>query len=221
MKKCNYQLKIKKMQKEEFYIRTKKSYNAIADKYSSEYDTIYSMQKELDTFISFLNPNATILDLGCGHGRDLEYFLEKGFDVIGIDNSSELLGIAKKRVPSSKFIEMDIRDIDSIDLKFDGIWANAILHHLHIEDIEKVCIDISNRLNPSGILFLSVKSRIPSHWDSKYPKHPRYFIHLDKLFLKKTLEVAFFQIISIEEITEKVSNGNLRTWLQIYAKTAS
>ncbi len=141
------------------------------------------------------------MDIGCGHGRDLEYFINKGFHAVGIDNSKELLKIAHER-SNADLIELDIRNISALQQKFKGIWANAVLHHLHIDDIEKVCIDMANLLSPGGVLFISVKAKITDHWDSKYPNFPRHYTSIEKTFLENCLYSAGFNITKSKIIAE-------------------
>ena len=47
-----------------------------------------------DLFLSFLQQGSSILDFGCGSGRDTRYFLEKGYHVVATDGSEELCKVA-------------------------------------------------------------------------------------------------------------------------------
>ena len=47
-----------------------------------------------DLFLSFLPQESSILDFGCGSGRDTRYFLEKGYHVVATDGSEELCKVA-------------------------------------------------------------------------------------------------------------------------------
>jgi len=59
-------------------------------------------------FSSYLNPNALILDAGCGPGRDAKRFTDLGHNVVGIDLSTALLRIAQKQAPDADFLTMDL-----------------------------------------------------------------------------------------------------------------
>ena len=68
------------------------------DKYAKFYADFTSekvFQFQLNKFISFIPKGGKILDAGCGAGRDVSYFYEEEFDVIGIDMSDGLLKEAK------------------------------------------------------------------------------------------------------------------------------
>ncbi len=76
-----------------------------------------------DTFLSYLPPQASILDLGCGSRRDSRAFLHKGYDVEAMDGSKELCRLASqcigKEVKCCKFQELEAENL------YDGIWACA------------------------------------------------------------------------------------------------
>ncbi len=77
---------------------------------------------------------ASILDLGCGSAEPIaRYFIEKGFDVTGIDSSPRLIGLCKGRFPDQNWMVTDMRTL-SLDRHFDGILAWDSFFHLCPED---------------------------------------------------------------------------------------
>ena len=72
-----------------------KNYDRIATDFAKLRDSFYSEKKYLDLLLTYLQPNAHILDVGCGSGYPIAaYLIEQGFQVTGIDGSIELLNIA-------------------------------------------------------------------------------------------------------------------------------
>lgn len=58
-----------------------------------------------------------VVDLGCGTGTMTEYLAEKGYDMIGVDNSSDMLAIAmEKKIESGKDILYLMQDMRELDL---------------------------------------------------------------------------------------------------------
>lgn len=55
------------------------------------------MHEAVDRFLSCLQPGASVLDFGCGSGRDSLYFLRKGYRVTALDGSSRLSRFAEKK----------------------------------------------------------------------------------------------------------------------------
>ena len=108
-----------------------------------------------DRFLSHLPPKATILDFGCGSGRDTSYFLKKGFSVTATDGSPEMCRTASANtgheVIRLLFSELDYRQ------EFDGIWACASILHLSRTDLEDVFRRMENALKPAGTIYTSFK----------------------------------------------------------------
>ena len=117
-----------------------------------------------DIFLSYLNKEDKILDLGCGVGRDSKYFIEKGYNVTSIDGSKEMCKIAKE------LIGLNVNQLNFLDInytnEFDGIFACASLLHLSNEDLIIVLKKISNALKEKGILYISFKLGIENRIDS-------------------------------------------------------
>ena len=106
-------------------------------------------------FHRLLAEHASILDFGCGSGRDTKFFLQKGYDVTATDGSAELckLGSAFSGIDVK---EMLFQDLDAISM-YNGIWAcSSILHLPKIEQFpvfQKMC----NALKENGVIYTSFK----------------------------------------------------------------
>ncbi len=108
-----------------------------------------------DEFLPLLPEGATILDAGCGSGRDTKYFLEHGYNVVAFDNSPEIVKIA------SDYTDHDIQllsfsDINFLD-QFDGVWACASLLHVSSDKLPDALLRLSRSLKRNGILYTSFK----------------------------------------------------------------
>jgi len=95
-----------------------------------------------------------ILDVGCGHGRDARYLSERGFEVVGIDLSRNLLKIARRMAPKAKFLLMDMRDLKFGDEEFDGIWSCASFLHIPKREALETLREFRRVLKPGGLLYL-------------------------------------------------------------------
>lgn len=108
-----------------------------------------------DIFLSYLNKNSKILDMGCGTGRDSKYFKELGHIVKSIDGSLEMCKIA------SNLLNEEVEQLNFLDInynnEFDGVFACASLLHLSNEDLLIVLNKISNALKENGILYTCFK----------------------------------------------------------------
>ena len=108
-----------------------------------------------DSFLSNLKEGASILDFGCGSGRDTRYFLKKGFKVTALDGSAELCRIAEAKTGIS-VIQMDFNDFDEQD-QYDGIWACSSILHLPKRKLKSVLIHMEQALHKGGIIYTSFK----------------------------------------------------------------
>ena len=74
-----------------------------------------------DIFLSYLPEGASILDFGCGSGRDAKCFKDLGYQITAVDGSEELCKAAAKYVgiPVRKMLFQELDDQE----KYDGIWA--------------------------------------------------------------------------------------------------
>lgn len=108
-------------------------------------------------FLSYLEPNASILDLGCGSGRDLMAFTEAGFTATGVDSSEEMCAISRRqsgcKVYNASFTEF------TPCRQHDGIWAMASLVHLSDKDMPEALGHIWNCLKKGGIFYASFKDK--------------------------------------------------------------
>lgn len=112
-------------------------------------------------FLSFLSPNAHILDAGCGSGRDSKYFLEKGYKVTSIDISEKLATLASAYIGQEVSVR-SFSDINEVNI-YDAVWCYASLLHVTLEDLDAVFLRIQKALKDNGILFMSFKHGDVNH----------------------------------------------------------
>lgn len=92
-------------------------------------------------------PRETILDLGCGTGQLTAKIAESGAEVVGVDNSPDMIAQARINYPSIKFVLQDASRF-LLDARFDAIFSNAALHW--VKDAEGVVRSIAKHLRPGG-----------------------------------------------------------------------
>ncbi len=108
-----------------------------------------------DTFLAGLKNGASVLDFGCGSGRDTCYFLKKGYKVTALDGSAELCRIAEEKT-GNPVIQMDFNDFDEQD-RYDGIWACSSILHLSRQELKQVLVYMEQALHKGGIIYTSFK----------------------------------------------------------------
>ncbi len=107
------------------------------------------------SFLRYLADDASILDLGCGSGRDALAFKSKGYDVTATDSSKVLIEKAKERTGVHIRLESfyELSDLN----RYDGIWACASLLHCERNRLDEILDKILNALKVNGICYMSFK----------------------------------------------------------------
>jgi SAM-dependent methyltransferase len=99
-------------------------------------------------------PPFTILDFGCGPGRDLKVFAERGHVAIGLEGAAHFVAMARAHIGSEVWLQ-DFLKLDLPDQHFDGIFANAALFHVPSQELPRVLRELHASLKPGGVLFSS------------------------------------------------------------------
>ncbi len=96
----------------------------------------------------------TILDVGCGPGRDLQAFAALGHRAIGLDGSPEFAQMARSHSGCTVW-QQDFLKLDLPAQQFDGVFANASLFHVPSQELPRVLRQLCATLKPGGVLFSS------------------------------------------------------------------
>ncbi|MEU6349130.1 class I SAM-dependent methyltransferase [Streptomyces sp. NPDC047072] len=200
---------------DQFYRGTIASYDRCAARYAALNDSIDEVKDLLTFFDEHIPCGASLLDVGCGHGRDVEYLSSLGHLVYGVDRSEKLLGMARDRVPKSHFLEGDVRALPFRDRSFDGLWMNAVLHHLVPPHMPRSLAECHRVLKPSGLLFVSVHLDDSSGWQAKGPDFVRYYARISGTMLTELLQNANLTPV------RTTSRSAESRWLHCFARPSS
>ncbi len=99
-------------------------------------------------------PPFTLLDFGCGPGRDLKALAGRGHVAVGLDGALRFVEMAREYT-GCKVWHQDFLKLDLPDRYFDGIFANASLFHVPSRELARVLLELRASLKPDGVLFSS------------------------------------------------------------------
>ena len=99
-------------------------------------------------------PPFTILDLGCGPGRDLKALTDLGHVAIGLDAVERFASMAREH-SGCEVWQQDFLKLDLPPGRFDGVFANAALFHVPSQELPRVLSELHATLKPRGVLFSS------------------------------------------------------------------
>ncbi|HWM91697.1 MAG TPA: class I SAM-dependent methyltransferase [Thermoanaerobaculia bacterium] len=113
-------------------------------------------------------PGTSLLDAGCGGGRNLVYFLRNGYQVFGVDESPQAVSQVRRLaaqfspdLPPSNFQVSDLAEIPFPDETFDAVVCSAVLHFAHDEThFDRMLDGMWRALKPGGLFFARLASTI-------------------------------------------------------------
>ena len=191
---------------------------ALFDKFAEQYaDLTFQniLQYELNNFISLLPKNARILDVGCGSGKDVQYFMDYGFQAVGIDASENMIKEAKKKVADGDFKIMNLLSLDFPKESFDAAWVLDTVSFIDKADMPKFLSSLYDVLKNSAVIFISARQGVGETE-----------IEYEKLGNSK-INIAFFYQEEMEELLGKngfeilnlfTQDGEEFTWINVYAR---
>ena len=139
------------------------------------------MSQIYESFLPLIPLGGTILDFGCGSGRDSKYFLSKGFDVVAVDGSEEMCNLASKLLVK-EVKKMFFSDLDSI-ATYDGIWACASILHLERSCLKDVFRKMERALKKGGYIYSSFK-----YGDKEEYINERYYTYFNENKFKEFIK---------------------------------
>jgi SAM-dependent methyltransferase len=99
----------------------------------------------------------TVLEVGCGYGRDLAYLAEEGFSCTGVDVSAEAISMAREYMVGGlnlniPLVEGSLSHSSLSGKTFDAVYICNLLHLLDKEGRLEMVSDICKVLKPGGVL---------------------------------------------------------------------
>ncbi|MFA6594137.1 MAG: class I SAM-dependent methyltransferase [Candidatus Buchananbacteria bacterium] len=145
--------------------QTKEFYNEIALDFS---DTRGRWWRGFGDFAKYVRPGGKVLDIGCGNGRMAEIFADSKAGYLGIDNSEELIKIARERFKDKPWAKFEVGDMLELESRnpayrsgrlkvesYDLVLLVAVLHHLPSKKLRLQTLEnIFSILKPGGRLVM-------------------------------------------------------------------
>jgi len=187
-------------------MRIEKAYN----QWSSQYDSNENKTRDLDKKVTVEELSKihfqSVLELGCGTGKNTEWLLKNASRVFSVDFSEEMLKIARQKITAENvsFQKADItKPWNWTNEGFDLITCNLILEH--IEDLNFIFQEAFMKLESGGYFFISELHPFKQYIGTKARFETKeglieletYTHHISE-FLKSAIS-AGFQLKQLEE----------------------
>jgi SAM-dependent methyltransferase len=187
------------------------SYDYIAEQWNSNFRGQAYRDRVLgyvDVVLEGLELRARVLDLGCGTGIPVaKYIVEKGFRVVGVDQSEKMLEIARLAVPEAEFIHSDMIDVQ-LPEGFGGAIAWDSIFHVERKHHSDIFLKLAQSLELGGRLLLSVGGSGASDFTSEMFGHTFSYSGYEPEVIRTLLEVAGFEI-EVWEVDDPSSRGHI------------
>jgi SAM-dependent methyltransferase len=194
------------------------SYDLIADDWHNNSDRDARAERTLgyvDRVLDGLPRGAQVLDLGCGTGNPIaRHIIDRGFRVVGVDQSQKMLEIAKRIIPEAKLIHADMIDVQLVE-KFAAaiVWDSAF--HIPREHHVNIYRKIAGALEPGGRMLLSVGGEGAESLDSTFAGLTSemygatfFYDAYDPQLAGNLIEAAGFEI-ELWEVDDPTSHGHI------------
>jgi 2-polyprenyl-3-methyl-5-hydroxy-6-metoxy-1,4-benzoquinol methylase len=104
----------------------------------------------------WIKPGMSLIDIGCGPGRDTKFWSDRGVRVLGIDASSEMIASASATYPHLEFQVGDILSLDEkLPKSFDAAWLAYVILHVPPDLCYEALSDVRNLVRPGGVVFIA------------------------------------------------------------------
>jgi bifunctional enzyme CysN/CysC len=116
-------------------------------------------------FAEFVNeqipPVSSILEVGCGNGRDASFFARSGHPVVAIDISTAAIDLCRQQHGATGAI-FEAAPLPSFEVraerKFDVIYSRFVIHAMPLQEEEAMLASAARLLNPGGALYVECRS---------------------------------------------------------------
>ena len=167
------------------------------------------MSKQYAKFTAYLQTGASILDAGCGSGRDSLAFMKLGYDVTMLDASAGMCRCAEA-LTGQKALCMSFDEIN-FEKQFDGIWACASLLHVPEKELETIFAKFWRALKDNGFLYASWKYGEAERQDGE-----RFYCDMTEEKLKNVLaRVAMFDCVECWVAEDALPLNRKQKWLNV------
>ena len=116
----------------------------------------HDVSQNIEALLQYIegDPPFAILDVGCGPGRDLKSFADRGHHAVGLEGSARFAAMARA-FSGCDVLHQDFLKLDLPPAAFNGVFANASLFHVPGQELPRVLKELHAALKPRGVLFAS------------------------------------------------------------------
>jgi SAM-dependent methyltransferase len=169
------------------------------------------MSESRSRFLQYVPRGGSILDAGCGSGRDARAFKDLGYAVAAFDGSAEMVRLA--RAYTGLPVEHRLFNEVEWDANFDGIWSCASLLHVARVDLPDAFQRLARALRPGGAWFISFK-----YGTEERASRERRFTDMTDDLLASQIGHAGLEVLELWRSQDVRPERAHETWLSAIAR---
>ena len=209
-------------------IATAQAYEAYAEAFANRVSDPSWVEPQVARLVQLLPRWASVLDVGCGPGRELHRLGAVGLRTVGLDISGRLLRLAGEHSPASQLVRGEFGRLPFRHHSFEAVWAVSSLLHLPSSATGAALAEVWRVLKPGGVFF-SVMQR--GSFEGFAPptatetiQAPRYFTFHQPDTWRALLETHGFdieqmQVIDFAPDAASVQRGHgAEGWINTWAR---
>ena len=140
-----------------------------------------AMHLQYALFEKHIQKPSSILDAGCGSGRDSLYFKNKGHQITAFDDSQEMCAFASELL-GQEVLHLGFEELD-FEKNFDAVWASASLLHVSKDQMPDILQKLGSALKDQGTVYASFK-----YGKNEFIKDGRFFNAYTEESFKELIE---------------------------------
>lgn len=199
-----------------------------AEDYTSNFNFVYGYGEAVTELLT-VPRGALVVDLGCGNGTLTRKLSEKGYRVVGVDASADMIALAGERYPELPFVRADALAFE-LEEKADAIFSNAVFHWIDAGKQQQLLRHIASQLKPGGELVFefggkgcaeTVHAELERVFDRHGLAYPRVFYFPSIGEYAPLMEKAGFRIhyaVLFDRPTEQKNENGLEEWIRMFVK---
>lgn len=199
-----------------------------AEDYTSNFNFVYGYGEGVTELLT-VPQGAFVIDLGCGNGTLTKKLAEKGYRVMGVDASADMIAAAGRNFPELSFLRADALTFD-LEEKADAIFSNAVFHWIDAEKQQQLLEHTVSQLKPGGELVFEFGGKgcaetVHAELERVFQEHglvyPRVFYFPSIGEYAPLMENAGLQInyaVLFDRPTEQKNENGLEEWIRMFVK---
>ena len=156
---------------------------------------------------TYIEPRSTVIELGCGNGRDSHFFSKANFSVIGVDLSYEAIKVCKTSKDSTKDIQFFCEDISKKDVSQEiqnllvskrlsgevSFYSRFVMHSIDELQEKSFMQGLNDLMMPGDLVFFEYRSQEDETTKKIFENHYRRYINTD-IFIKNLIDIVGVEI---------------------------